>query len=396
MRLNQLLALAAVASVTAPAADAQDTRTIVRAPSPSVYSYSFGGEPGNRAALGVGTGMTGTLRDTLGVLITSITKGSPAEKAGLEEGNRIAAINNVSLRANAADIEDSDMSNALTRRISRELAKAKPGDEVDLRVYRDGRMQNIKIKTTDADSLFRPAGAYTAATRTDAENRPTLGISVGSTGSRRDTLGVLVMSVADSSSAARAGIEEGNRIAAINGVNLRVAHEDAGDRYLSSAKAQRLSREVSALKVGDNVTLRVYSNGQFRDVALKVGRAGDLPKGQGGMTYFGGDGFFRMAPMPAMPTMPAMPRMAPMPAMPPGRTWMEYSPDVERALESARVQIERIQPELRMKFDQARPQMDRVRMELDQARPQLDRLRMELPRALEPIRARIRTINVIV
>lgn len=389
MRLNHLLALATVAGATAATAHAQVT--ISRAPTATVYRYSSD-EPSNRAAIGIGTGMTGTLRDTLGVLITSITRGGPAEKAGLEEGNRIAAINNVSLRANAADIEDSDMSNALTRRLTRELAKSKPGDEVELRVYREGRMQDIKLKTTDADSLFRPAGTRAMATKADAENRPTLGISIGSTGSRRDTLGVLVMSVADSSTASRAGIEEGNRIAAINGINLRVAHEDAGDRYLSSAKAQRLQREVSQLKVGDNATLRVYSNGQFRDVPVKVGRAGDLPKGQGGMTFIGGDGFFsgRMAPMPAMPVMP---RMAPMPPM--GRSWMEIDDDAERAMVDAKLQLERIAPELREKMNDLRPELDRMRLELNQQlRPSMDKLRTELQ--MLPLRARIRTVNVIV
>ncbi len=407
MRLNQLLAITAVAGTAVSAAHAQDVRTTVRMPATSFYRYDAG--PSNRAAIGIGTGMTGTLRDTLGVLITSITRGSPAEKAGLEEGNRISAINGVSLRANAADIEDADMSNALTRRLTRELGKAKPGDDVELRVYRDGRSQDMKIKTTDADSLFRPT-AFRTTTKVDAENRPTLGISVGSTGSRRDTLGVLVMSVADSSSASKAGIEEGNRISAINGVSLRVAREDAGDRYLSTAKAQRLQREVSQLKVGDNVTLRVYSSGQFRDVAMKVGRAGDLPKGSGGMTYMG-DGFFggKLAPMPPMP---AMPRMVPTPARPPlDRSWMEYSPDVERAFENARVQMERAGPDVERAFENARVQVERagidarmqldlarplIKMQLDDVRPQIEQLRMDLPQLLEPIRERIRMMNIIV
>ena len=95
------------------------------------------------------------------------------------------------------------------------------------------------------------------------------------------------MSVQDSSPAARAGLEEGNRIAAINGVNLRVAHEDAEDPSIGSTKAQRLMREVSQLKPGDNVTMRVYANGQYREVTMKVARAGDLPRSRG-MRYFGG------------------------------------------------------------------------------------------------------------
>jgi S1-C subfamily serine protease len=340
MRLTPLLALAAASTISATAG-AQEGR--VRAPRPSFYRYDAGDQE-HRAALGIGTSATGTLRDTLGLMITSITRGGPAEKAGLEEGNRIAAINGVNLRANAADIEDSELSGALTRRLTRELGKAKPGDEVELRVYRDGRTQALKVKTADSDSLFRRYESVRVA-RADREDRPALGFSIGSTGSRRDTLGVLVMSVADSTPAARAGLEEGNRIAAINGVNLRVAREDAGDRYLGNAKAQRLQREIAALKPGSNVTLRVYSNGQARDVTLKVARAGDLPRYRGAMIL--GDGMGVMPPMPPMPPMREM--------------RFEMGPELRRELQ-------------------------RVRVNIDQMRPELERMRMELPRMLERVR----------
>jgi S1-C subfamily serine protease len=242
MNATHLFALAATVGIAGTAA-AQDR---VRTPSPNIFSYSVG-EPEHRAALGVSTSLSGTARDTLGLLIQSVTRGSPAEKAGLEEGNRIAAINAVSLRAAAADLEDNDMSGALLRRLTRELGRIKPGDEVDLRVYRDGHFQNLKVKTADSDSLFRRTDISRASDelKKERENRGAIGIVPGSTGSHRDTLGVLVMSVLDSSPALRAGIEEGNRIAAINGVNLRIARDDAGDRQLSSSKAQRLQREIS-------------------------------------------------------------------------------------------------------------------------------------------------------
>ncbi|MEO5815543.1 MAG: PDZ domain-containing protein [Gemmatimonadaceae bacterium] len=376
MRLTHLIALATVSS----AAAAQEP-VRVRVATPSVYRYDTD-EPTHRAAIGIGTTATGTLRDTLGLMITSVTKGSPAEKAGLEEGNRIAAINGVSLRVNAADVEDGEISSALTRRLTRELAKSKPGDDVELRVYRDGKTSTIKLKTADSDELFKRVD-YVRQTKSDMENRPALGFSIGSTGSRRDTLGVLVMSVSDSSPASKAGIEEGNRIAAIGGVNLRVPREDAGDRYLSSTKAQRLQREISALKVGETVTLRVYSNGQFRDVSLKVARAGDLPKGFGGMMFLNGDGFIggMMAPMPSMPSMPSMPRIAPMPAF--ERFQMEM-PEFERAMENVRVHLDDIAPRIE-RIERLAPN---ARMQLDNLRPQLERLRIQAPR--------IRMVNVIV
>jgi hypothetical protein len=379
MRLTQLLTFAAVASGVSLPAAAQRTRsdavTITRAPRVRVAGFGAG----SRAALGVGTRATGTLRDTLGLLITSITPGSPAERAGLEEGNRLAAINGVSLRANAADVEDADMSNALTHRLTRELGKAKPGDEVELRVYRDGRLQPVRVKTADTDSLFRRPAVFRVS-RADMDDRPALGFGIGSSGSRRDTLGVLVISVGDSTPAASAGLEEGNRIAVINGVNLRVAREDAGDGYIGSAKAQRLQREIARLKPGSEVTLNVYANGRFRDVRMKVARAADLPRRNRVTTFFGGMGGMGMMmptpptpptpPMPPMELMEPMEPMAPMAPLPPMRSmgdWprgsmhLEIGPEIEAGLREAGLQVRRVQP-------------------------MIDQVLMDLPRTLESIR----------
>ena len=357
MRRTHLLTLAATAALTALPAAAQDVR-IMRAPRARVEG---GFDDANRAAIGISTTATGTLRDTLGLMITSVTRGGPAERAGIEEGNRIQAINGVNLRANAADIEDTELSGALSRRLVRELSKAKPGDEVELRVYREGRIQAIRVKTVEADSLFR-RGTAVRFSRADAEDRPTLGLGIQSSGSRRDTLGVLIVSVGDSTPAEHAGLEEGNRIAAINGVNLRVAREDAGDSWASSAKAQRLQREIAQLKVGSDATLRVYSNGQFRDVRVKVSRAGDLPRRN--RMWFGG--MDAMPPMPPMPAIPPMPRIQ---GYPMESFHMELGPELEAGLHEAGVQLERI-------------------------RPQLDHLLRDLPAALDNIRVPNITVDV--
>src|SRR5205814_1967782 len=104
-----------------------------------------------------------------------------------EEGSRIAAINSVSLKLNPADVGDWDMSGIMSRRLSRELGKVKPGDEVELRLYAAGQSRTVKIKTTSSDSLYRRS----RASREDDEDRAVLGVSLGSNASKRDTLGVL-------------------------------------------------------------------------------------------------------------------------------------------------------------------------------------------------------------
>jgi C-terminal processing protease CtpA/Prc len=226
-----------------------------------------------RAVIGVTTSTSTGSRDTLGLLVSTVTRNSPAEKSGIEEGNRIASINGISLKLAAADIGDPDMESLMSRRLIRELDKVKPGDDVELHVYGGGQLRTMKVKTVDPDSLY----STRMSARRSFDDRPTLGLGIGSSGSKRDTLGVFVMSVDDAGPAAKAGIEEGQRIAAINGVDLRVARDDAGDDFVSEARVSRLERELGKVKPGDAVDLRVYSNGQTRNVKVTTVAMSALP-----------------------------------------------------------------------------------------------------------------------
>jgi hypothetical protein len=325
MRLAPFLTATFLAVTFAGPADAQRERDDRgdRERDPESRIFRFGGFDGPRAVLGITTGGSGGARDTLGVLITSIASNGPAERAGLEEGNRIQAINNVNLRLSAADADDREMSHLMTRRLTRELNRLKPGDEVELRVHGGGRTRAVRVRTADADSLYRRQ----RRARGDGDDRATLGLNLGSTGSVRDTLGVLVVGVNDSGPAARAGIIEGNRIAEINGVNLRTSREDVGDEWVANTRAQRLMREIRRLEPGNEVTLRVWQDGQFRTVRARAIRASDLPRRRGAF-FMSGDHIGIMHPMPPMPPL-EFERVGP-----------ELRYHIERALEGAGRAIE--------------------------------------------------------
>jgi predicted metalloprotease with PDZ domain len=287
MRLFALLptvfAASAVASVNAqnPRIIRVEPRTVLM---PGGRGFSFNEEP--RAVIGVTSSGGATTRDTLGVMVSSVRSGSPAEKAGIEEGNRISSVNGVSLKLSPADVGDADMAGVMTRRLTRELGKLKPGDEVDLRVYANGQTKSVKIKTVAPEDLYEAA-----LPRRDAD-RATLGLDLAGTGNTRDTLGVFVMGVEDGGPAAKAGIEEGSRIASINGVDVRGRFsKDDDDIVFRTSNINRLEREVSRLKAGDDVELRVYYNGQYRNVKMKAGRMSDLPRRRSTIRIMGGDGF---------------------------------------------------------------------------------------------------------
>jgi S1-C subfamily serine protease len=289
------LVLGVVVLVSATAAEAQ-----VRSQSVEpgrAYTFSTISDDGDRAVIGVTTS-TGSARDTLGVLLSSVTAGGPADKAGIEEGSRVASVNGVNLKLSPADVGDWDMSGALARRFTREMAKVKAGDEVELKVYNSGQTKTVKLKTVTYDDLYNIQRRASRDRERDLEDRAALGVSLGSSGSKRDTLGVLIMGLDDESPAAKAGLEEGNRIQSINGVDLKVSREDAGDMYLAGTKVRRLQRELEKVKVGDEVTLKVYTGaGRTRDLKVKTVSQSDFRK-RAGMSFFGTSPMaFPMPPM---------------------------------------------------------------------------------------------------
>jgi hypothetical protein len=164
MRYAALFASATIAAALTAQAQEKSTPRADRTDCPDVaaprvtraYSFHFGDEE-NRAALGIGT-TSGGMRDTLGLLVTEVTADGPADKAGIEEGDRLQAVNGTELRLGAGDAGDSEMRGLMARRLVRILDKLKPGDAVDLRVYADGKTRAVKVTTVKASELFREHG----------------------------------------------------------------------------------------------------------------------------------------------------------------------------------------------------------------------------------------------
>jgi hypothetical protein len=136
--------------------------------------------------------------------------------------------------------------------------------------------------------------------------RAALGLELRTTGTRRDTLGVFVEAVTPKGPAETAGIIEGDRIASINGVDLRTQAGDTEDSYANGLAAHRLGREVQKLIPGSRVNLRIYSGGRFRDVQVTAGKASDVMRlsnrfefmtpGMEGMREFNGPDLMMFGP----------------------------------------------------------------------------------------------------
>jgi S1-C subfamily serine protease len=149
-------------------------------------------------------------------LINSVSPGSPAERAGLQRGDVIVAIN-------GEKISDP---NALRNRI----AATAPGTEVTLTIVRDGKEQQVRAKLAEfqAEQARGDAGGPGAAL--DGAGR--LGLSVQPLSPEaaaqlgvRVKEGLLVMQVEPGGPAADAGLVEGDILMEANRQRLRTLED---------------------------------------------------------------------------------------------------------------------------------------------------------------------------
>ncbi|GAB4093874.1 Do family serine endopeptidase [Flaviaesturariibacter terrae] len=165
---------------------------------------NFFTEDEHRAMLGVVTDLV-----EKGAQISSVTKGSAAEKAGLKKDDIITSIDNVQIK------EDGDVSKA--------IRSHKPGDKVKITFLRDGKEQtvNAELSTWKGLNTFNlrvpsfhmevpvppatPGGSYYYR----SADRPRLGVSIQDT---EDGKGVKVTDVDEETPAAKAGIQENDII----------------------------------------------------------------------------------------------------------------------------------------------------------------------------------------
>jgi serine protease Do len=179
------------------------------------------------------------LKDTKGVLVSDVMPGTPAEKAGLKQGDVI-------IRFNGDQVDT-------VAPFRNKVALMAPGSKADLTVIRDGRQQNLTVRI---EKMAVPGQAPSSKTdRPDA-----LGLSVvpltGDLADRhglRGEKGVLVTGVDPASASARAGIKAGMLIQEVNrrrvdtveefrkaasgkGTILLLVRDRSGSRYVALEK----------------------------------------------------------------------------------------------------------------------------------------------------------------
>ena len=180
------------------------------------------------------------LQEPDGALIATVEPGSPADKAGLKPGD-------VVLGFNGQKLEDPN-------KLPRLVAETKPGQSATLRIWRDGKAEDVKFIA--AELLAEAKAAKPAAGKSQKANR--LGLVVSELpGAQRRALGVDYGLLVENADSARSPLRPGDVIVGVGRETFRSVED--------------FERLIEKQKQGDTVALLVRRGEATVYVPVEVG-----------------------------------------------------------------------------------------------------------------------------
>jgi len=151
-----------------------------------------------------------------GALVSDVTSGGPADKAGIRSGDVIVAFNGKEIR----DEHDLPQTVALT----------KPGKTVDVRLIRGGKETTVAVTIAEMEGEpGKPAGEHELSSKTLGLTVQDITPEIAQQFEIENTKGVVVTGVADGSPAEDAGFNEGDIIRALLRQDKRIPVTNAAE-----------------------------------------------------------------------------------------------------------------------------------------------------------------------
>ncbi len=163
-----------------------------------------------------------------GAIVTSVSAGGPAEKAGVRRGDVITAVNNQTV--------------ADTNGLRNLVASMPPGSNVTLTVFRSGRDQNFQATLAELPERQRPESEESSSGNTSGNARfgltlqPLTAEMASRFGLDAGDQGLLVTKVDPASNAANAGVRQGDLIQEVNRQAVRTLSEFSAAIQQSGAR----------------------------------------------------------------------------------------------------------------------------------------------------------------
>lgn len=193
------------------------------------------------------------LKETTGVLLAEVLDGSPAQEAGLQDGDVVLGIGD----------EDVDGTNKLSRLV----ASYSPGEDVRLKILRDGRERNLTVKLGLRDG-DQGADEDVPANDDDDSLATDVGLRVTELNSAlrqqfrvpEDVDGVIVTGVRPNSPAQAAGLRPGFVILQVDGE--LVDTPDELREKINNAKQNDKEAVLLRMQLGENRQFGALSLGE--------------------------------------------------------------------------------------------------------------------------------------
>lgn len=163
-----------------------------------------------------------------GAIVTSVSNGGPAEKAGIKRGDVITAVNKQSV------IDNNSLRNL--------VASMPPGSNVEVTALRNGRDENFEVTLAELPDRRRPDSNEESSDNSSGNERFGLTIqpltpeTASRYGLEADDQGLLVTKVDPSGNAANAGIRPGDLIQEVNRQSVRTMAEFSAAVQRSGAR----------------------------------------------------------------------------------------------------------------------------------------------------------------
>jgi serine protease Do len=189
------------------------------------------------------------LKEVRGVIVTTVERGSPAERAGLKQGDVITVISGNQIE------NDNSLRNV--------IASVGPGSEVAITVLRDGHEQQLRATLDElANQGAGPSGGAPGGPGGGQSDEERLGWTVtkmtpelaARLGLNRDARGLVITDIDPAGAAAEAGLQPGDVIEQVN--RQAVRSEDDLKSALSLAGSQPALLLINRRGASAYVTLR--------------------------------------------------------------------------------------------------------------------------------------------
>jgi len=181
-----------------------------------------------------------------GLVVEDVAPGSPADRAGLQEGDRLTQVNGKPIESFEGLLGS--------------LSKHKPGDKVKFQVSRDGEKKDVTVTLAQRPQRERVAGNPPEAAPAREKPSAYLGVTVVPLTEelqKRFDLeadhGVLVAAVMPDTPAAKAGLQHGDVIESVNG--KKIASPQALRQAISRAGAGK-AMKLTVLREGEKKQLQ--------------------------------------------------------------------------------------------------------------------------------------------